>query len=143
MAITILELLSENAEGAVVRLRHAQSSLIARVAEDAHAVRSLIGKETVVELGYERVTAWQVFSSFDDERSAVIGLEASSCAARITGRVHQVLELEDGGSLIDIYLQTGAEFLSVHSEELGGHVPAIDSGLAVEVEGLCFYPTRA
>jgi hypothetical protein len=60
---------------------------------------------------------------------------------RIVGDMHNILQLDDGGSLFDVYLRTGPEFVTFASKDLPGDSPQLSDSLEVTVKGLCFYPT--
>lgn len=59
------------------------------------------------------------------------------------GRVHNQVEIDSSHVLIDVYSQTGPEYFTVTSEELGGTIPAINTRLRVWLLGLSVYPTQA
>ena len=60
-----------------------------------------------------------------------------ACLSRFAGNSN-IIDVGEGKSVIDIYIQNGPEFLSVTSEELENKVPILGSGLEMTVENLCF-----
>jgi hypothetical protein len=60
---------------------------------------------------------------------------------RVVGRVHNVLLLDEGKSLFDVYTQAGPEFVSFDSTEIFGPEPKVGDAIAATLRGLCFYPT--
>jgi len=137
VAVTVLEVLPD-AAGARARVRHdgSESELNVRFGGDPTAFAQT-GESVLVELSYETVVAWSVVPDFDDTAS---GLWQDGDSTRIRGRVSNLVPLEDGDILIDIYVCNGPEFLLTRALDLGGEVPPEGTGLELVVGGLCLHP---
>lgn len=140
MAIFINEVLEELDDRVRARIRHNGSEFNACVFGSPLKISSSIGTELVVEISYESVVASRRIEDFDDSDSIIMSESPESEILLVRGRVHSIIEDGSGGYIVDLYLQTGPEFITATSEELG-FVPEIDSGLELELEGVCFYPT--
>jgi hypothetical protein len=119
-------------------IRHEGHEFAAFVSGSEESLLPQIGRERIVEIDFERVIEWKEIPGFLDEMSGIQSCALRSNAVKICGRVHNIIDVGEGKSVIDIYIQNGPEFLSVTSEELENKVPTLGSGLEITVENLCF-----
>ena len=138
MAIIIRELQTQSQAQSRVVVEHGGRRLTANVAGTPEQVRSALGTELLVEIDYGFVHGSRVL---DSDRPSEHGLYAEpSGFVRVVGMIHNVVDISDTEAVVDIYLQTGPEFLCVKASELDSR-PEIGDGLEVVLEDLCFHPT--
>ena len=58
----------------------------------------------------------------------------------IDGSIHNEIKIDDEFSLLDVYIQNGADFLAVTSDDLG-HKPPVGSRIRIVGKGLHVYPS--
>jgi hypothetical protein len=140
MAIVIEQVIGQTEGGVLALVDHAGEKLTVAVAADAARAADVLGQSLVVELGFEQVLGWNVVQA---DAHPLPGLfqapEAGS--VRIVGTVHNVLTLEDGSCLFDVYVQSGPEFLTFASSDFSGPPPFLRDSIEITVSGLCCYPT--
>ncbi len=141
MSIIIESIDSEQGTTVRAHVRHELSEFVALVYGTRESLRLHLRKECLVEMTFERVIAWHEIQDFDDESSCIKATPQRSDAITIQRRVHSVIAVDADSSIVDLYLRTGPEFLTIDVKELGGFVPQVGTGLEVTVVGLCFYPT--
>ena len=95
----------------------------------------------MVEMTFERVASWRELPEFDDAQACIKQSAEVADALVLQGRVHDVIEGGDEARFIDLYLQTGPEFVAIPSKDLDGTIPAVGTGLEITVFGLCFWLT--
>jgi hypothetical protein len=142
MSIVIQRLDAKHDKKMLALVRHNDQEFAAFVSGSEESLQPQIGRECIVELDFERVIEWKAILGFLDEMSGIQSCVSRSNAVKVCGRVHNVIDVGEGKSVIDIYIQNGPEFLSITSEELENQVPALGSALEITVENLCFYPTN-
>lgn len=142
MAIVIESLEHEVGSTTLAQVRHGRFLFNALVNGKQSELQRLLGHECLVELGFEKVVSWRIAAGFKDEDSCIKASADVPGGICVTGAVHSVMPISSGVSLVDMYLQTGPEFLCIESTELGGTVPLVGTGLEVTLLGLCFYPTN-
>jgi hypothetical protein len=135
-----LEQVDGGARAAVIR--HGENELQVHISGDEAKLARLVGTECITEMSVERVSSWKTLPDFVDEQSGIQSLGNAIGAAIIRGRVHNLVPADDG-IIIDIYLQTGAEFIAVSSRALGESMPELNAGVELHVDGLCVYPSGA
>jgi len=141
VSIVINKLGDEQGRATHAQIRHGNREFSALVHGSRASLEHILNQECIVELGIERVVSWREFTSFKDSHSCIEPSEQVLGAFIIRGRVHSAIEVDEYVRFIDLYLQTGPEFLTISSQELGGVIPSTGTGLEVIVCGLCFYPT--
>jgi hypothetical protein len=142
MSIVIQQLKEKLDTKMLAIVLHSDAELVALVSGSEELLNKHLGSECLVELDYDKVIAWKEVPDFQDETSGIQGSSSQPNAATLRGRVHNVMDIGDQTAIIDIYIQSGPEFLSVESGELGNQTPAIGAGVEITVENLCFYPTN-
>ena len=103
----------------------------------------LLGKSMRTEVSFDRIVSWTRLNDFDDDQSCIKSSNEFVGAHTLRGRVHNVIEIESNKSIVDLYLQTGPEFLAISSEELGSQMVPVGTALEITVYGLRFHPTCA
>lgn len=141
MSITILRLGKEQGPRVSAKVRHGSHEFVALIDGSRSTLTELVGEDCVVEMLFDSVASWRELHEFQDDQSCIMSSANTPDAATLRGRVHNISDLDDNSQIIDLYLQTGPEFLAVSSAELNGVVPALGSALEITVHGLCFYPT--
>jgi hypothetical protein len=141
MSITIEQVLAKTDKGVQVLLRHAGQHLRAEVAASSDQASAALGQSLTVELGFAAVLSWSVLRGESEREHGLFQDHRTLGIVRIVGDVHNILQLDDGGALFDVYLRAGPEFVTFESKDLPGHAPQLRESLEVTVEGLCFYPT--
>jgi hypothetical protein len=142
VAIVIESLEHEVGSSTWAKVRHGRFLFNALVNGKQSELQQLLGHECLVELGFEKIASWRIVAGFKDEDSCIKASEEVPGGICVMGNVHSVMPISSGAALVDVYLQTGPEFLAIESTELGGTVPSVGMGLEVTVLGLCFYPTH-
>jgi hypothetical protein len=132
-----------NEQGATTsaHLRHGNYEFAALVHGSKESLSKLLNQECLIEMSFERIASWRELSEFKDEQSCIKPSAEVIGAVTLRGRVHSTTGVDVNVQVVDLYLQTGPEFLAISSAELGGLVPSVGTALEVTVYGLCFYPT--
>ncbi|UTY59561.1 hypothetical protein [Massilia sp. erpn] len=142
MSITLVQLGVKCDSLIHAQVQHGAHVFAALVNGSQENLEPLLGHQFPVEISFEKVANWRELSEFQDEDSCIKTDAIIQDAVVVRGRVHNVLPIDSASSVIDIYLQTGQEFIAIESNELGGFIPKIGTGLEIHVQGLCFYPTN-
>ncbi|MFC3682236.1 hypothetical protein [Hydrogenophaga luteola] len=142
MAIYVEDLEYESGSSTWAKVRHGGFLFRALVNGKQSELQRLLGRECLVELGFEKVASWRIVAGFKSEDSCIKASTEVPGGICVMGEVHSVMPINSGAALVDMYLQTGPEFLAIESTELGGTVPSVGMGLEVTLLGLCFYPTN-
>ncbi len=107
----------------------------------SHTTALRLPPSFTAELDHTSVVRFEADLPPDDSQSGLFPTD-DPVVVLADGRVHHHLEIGSDHVLIDVYSQTGPEYFTVTSEELGGIVPAIDTRLRVWLLGLSLYPTQ-
>jgi hypothetical protein len=140
MAFSVTEAHELEAERCHAVLRH-HDQLLTVVLDCSRSVALRLPQEFTAELDYTSVVRFEVDLPPDDNQSGLFATD-DEVVVLADGRVHNHLEIGPDHILVDVYCQTGPEFFTVTSEELGGRIPAIGSRLRVWLLGLTVYPTQ-
>jgi hypothetical protein len=141
VSIVIHRLGNEQGAATSADLRHGNYVFAALVHGSKESLFKLLNQECLTEMSFERIVSWSELPEFQDEQSCIEPSGEFFGAVTLRGRVHSTTEVDVNVQVVDLYLQTGPEFLAISSEELGGAVPSVGTALEVTVYGLCFYPT--
>lgn len=141
MSITIERVLAPTDHGVEALLRHSGQSLRAEVSASPETATAVIGQSLMVELEFRAVLTWRAVHGEPKPAHGIFQAGDVCGSARIVGDVHNVLPLEDGTVLFDVYVRAGPEFVTFDSGDLTGQPPELHDLLEVVVQGLCFYPT--
>ena len=141
MSITLERIDTEHGPSVRAQVRHGDHVFGALVSGGKETLQPLLGRKSLVEVSFEQIASWRTIPAFEDEDSCIRASPTVPGAVMLQGRVHNVLPIDSRSSVVDLYLQTGPEFIAVNSKQLGGFVPEAGSALEIHVDGLCFYPT--
>lgn len=139
MAVLLRDVLETTARGCRVRFEHCGQLLEAELVWPPERARERLGEPLQIELGHEGIRGWRRCAD-DADSSGLFAVGPNE--TRIVGRVHNVIALDDGVSVYDVYLTNGPEFAAFDSDELGDSSLAKGVALEVTVLGLCLYPTN-
>jgi hypothetical protein len=140
MAIIIEQILGQTDSGVRAIVSHADQKLDVVVAGSIDQIADALGKSITVELGFAAVVDWLILGQ-DSEPVHGLFQDSQNRTVRVVGRVHNVLPLDDGKALFDVYTRTGPEFVTFESTDILGPQPKLGDRIAATVRDLCFYPT--
>ena len=140
MAIIIEQIVGQTERGVRAIVSHADQKLDVEVAGSIDQIVDALGKALTVELGFAAVLDWLILGE-DSEPAHGLFQDTRNRNVRVVGRVHNVLPLEDGKSLFDVYTRAGPEFVTFDSTNILGPEPKLGDPVAATVRDLCFYPT--
>lgn len=139
MAAVIKRVKQVTFRGVWAVVEHAGEVLEAEVIGDPARLRASVGQSLGVEFEFDSVAGWRVLAA---DSPAMHGLyDQGSGSVRVLGGVHHVVPIDDGTSLVDVCIQRGPEFLTIHSTDLGDGLPRVGDGVELVVRGLRVYPT--
>ncbi len=141
MSIRIQKLGNEHGEQTSAFIIHGEHQFEAFVHGKRAELAPRVNQECMVEMTFERVVSWRELPEFDDAQACIKQSAEVAGAIALQARVHNIVERGNDEPLIDLYLQTGPEFLAISSDNLDGKVPAVGAGLEVTLVGLCFWLT--
>tara|TARA_B110000046_G_scaffold59224_1_gene66480 strand:- start:1122 stop:1487 length:366 start_codon:yes stop_codon:yes gene_type:complete len=119
-----------------VELTHGTEKIVAQVWGVNDTIKNKIGKELIVEMNYGQLLAIKLIKDFNDSDASI---SQKDNAYILKGRVHQIIKTEDD-FLIDLYLQTGPEFLLISESIIGDLELKEGQGIELEVSDLKFFP---
>lgn len=99
---------------------------------------TLIGKDVSAEYELAEFISADINLPADDRASGIFPAQGNQVL--IDGTVHNKILIDDAVSLIDVYLQNGADFLAVTSEDLTAK-PRAGTRIRITGKGLHVYPT--
>jgi hypothetical protein len=143
MSIVIRHLGKEQGATTLALLTHGEFEFTAMVHGSKGELVAHLNQDCLVEMSFEKLVSWRELPEFDDKQSCIRSATHDKDAITLSGRVHSITEVDERSQTLDLYLQTGPEFLAISSEELGGSAPKVGTALEITVHGLCFYPTGA
>jgi hypothetical protein len=142
MAIIIEQIIGQTDSGVRAVVSHADQKLDVEVAGSMDQIVHAVGRSLTVELGFASVVDWLNLGE-DSEPAYGLFQDSQSRNVRVVGRVHNMLTLDDGKCLFDVYTRAGPEFVTFDSIDIMGPEPKLGDAVAVTVRDLCFYPTWA
>jgi hypothetical protein len=101
-------------------------------------LESILHTEVTAEYELNEIIAAETGLERDDSVSGIFALGDGQLA--IDGSIHNETKIDDRLSVLDIYIQNGADFLAITSEDLG-RTPAVGSRIRLRGKGLRVYPT--
>jgi hypothetical protein len=101
-------------------------------------LKSLVHTNATAEYELNEIISVDSGLEKNDTVSGIFPLPNDQIA--IDGSIHNETKIDDHFSLLDIYIQNGADFLAVTSEDLG-HKPPVGSRIRIVGKGLHVYPT--
>ncbi len=139
VAIVIKEVLGDTPRGVRAIVAHGDQRLDAEVVGERARLEGEIGRTLIVELGFTAVQSWRVLAA---EPAVTHGLfPAESGGVRVVGVAHNIIDVTPHVFIVDVYLQSGPEFLTLEADDLSGQRPDLGAALEIIVTGLAFYPT--
>jgi hypothetical protein len=141
MSIIVEQIVSITDSAVRAIVDHAGHKLDVDVAGPVSRVAEVVGQSLTVEIGYAAVVDCQILERESDSAHGLFQSDPSNRHICIVGRVHNVLALDDGSSLFDLYVQAGPEFLTFDSTAVSGRQLKVGDSVAITVRDLCFYPT--
>ena len=140
MSIIVERIISHTDKTVRAIVDHHGNRLDVEVAGPVSRIAEILGQSLAVEIGYAAIADLQVLEHDSEPAHGLFQSDPSNRNARVVGRVHNVIPLDNGDSVFDVYVQTGPEFLSFDSTEYERELKVGDP-VAIVVENLCFYPT--
>jgi hypothetical protein len=138
MGITVLKILNKTEEYAVAELMYGSEKLVAQVCDADGKLKDKIGKKNLdIELDYDQLVSVKLIEDFNDADSLIRQQESNYI---VKASVHSIMKIEDD-SLIDLYIQTGVNFLAIQQSEIGDLELKEEQGIEVELTQLRFFPT--
>ena len=101
-------------------------------------LQALLNTDTTAEYELDEIISVTVNLPKEDIVSGIYALADGQVA--IDGSVHNEIRIDDTASLFDVYIQNGADFLTVSTEDLKER-PEIGTRIRIIGKGLCIYPT--
>jgi hypothetical protein len=140
MAFTILEA-RETAPGLCRATVKHDGRLLSVMVKASLAEVSALPSNFIAELDFETVIKFEAALPKDDTLSGLFPSDDPSVIL-IDGSVMNHVESDSGSVLIDVYLQSGPEFILFDSNDFGGIVPAIGTRLRAWLAGLTVFPVN-
>lgn len=138
MGVTIHRILDKIDEYAIAELTHGSERMIAKVWAKGDALDGKVGVENlIVEIGYDQLLNAKMIGNFNDFDSSI---SFQKNRYTVKGRVIQVIKTDED-YLIDLYLQTGPDFVSIYKSEIGDLTLTEEQGVEIEISGLRFFPS--
>lgn len=100
--------------------------------------QSLLHSDAIAEYELDEITSVESGLDKDDALSGFFSLTDNQIA--VDGSVHSETKIDELVSVLDIYIQNGADFLAVSSEQLG-QKPPVGSRIRIVGKGLHVYST--
>ncbi|MBN8460737.1 MAG: hypothetical protein J0M04_23140 [Verrucomicrobia bacterium] len=140
MAFSLIEVHEIEPDLCQAVLQHGERQLTVTL-RCSHAEALRLPPRFTAELDHTAIVRFEADLPPDDSQSGLFPTD-DPAVVLADGRIHHHLEIGSDHVLIDVYSQTGPEYFTVTSEELGGIVPAMDSRLRLWLLGLSVYPTQ-
>lgn len=102
------------------------------------SLQTLINTDVTAEYELNEILFVDAGLDKDDSLSGIYPLPGNQIA--VDGSIHNETKIDDTYSLLDIYVQNGADFLTVTTEQLGQN-PPIGTRIRITGRGLHVYPT--
>ena len=140
MAIIVQQIFSASDEGiSVGRVMHRRQSFVAYLhGFPAECVGDMTA-HCVVELDYQALVRYRILSEFLDDHSGIFATNRPDVVS-VRGRIHNKVPADDSNTMIyDIYIQNGADFITIDSQELAEENLSIGTGIEIDVKNIEFY----
>lgn len=139
MAMTILRVgPSAATDGVNAVVTHGSECLSAIVVGTEQQLLAAIGRELMVELGFDEVVCWTRRPELGEEHHGL--RQSNEGTVLVVGTLHQVLDAGEGRLIYDLYIQAGPEFLCCDSRDLDESLSVGDC-IELELRGLRVYPS--
>ena len=101
-------------------------------------LQSILHRGVTAEYQLAEIISTEHGLAKNDTLSGIFPLDDGQIA--VDGSIHNEIQIDDGLTLFDIYIQNGADFLAVTSDEVGQKL-AVNSRIRIVGKGLHVYPT--
>jgi len=101
-------------------------------------LRSLLHVLVTAEYELKEIISADTNLPQDDSISGIYPLADDQVV--VDGSIHNVIDIDEHFSYIDIYLQNSVDFLAISSEHLG-QIPSVGTRIRILGKGLHVYPT--
>lgn len=101
-------------------------------------VSSLVGTSVTAEYELTKIESAELDLPAQDEASGIF--EETPDTILIDGTVHLLTHVDDHMTCIDIYMQNGADFFAISSDDIE-RIPKTGSRIRIRGRGLVVYPT--
>ena len=136
IAFQIIEILDSQSENTLTKVSHGNNQLTV-IIPNKESKDIVVGKTYQAEMDCDKILDWKVHGEFDDVES---GIWQEKDGIHLLGRVHNVIDISNGKTVIDIYIQNGPEFFTTNSEAMNNEIPNINAGLEIIVDRLYIFP---
>ncbi len=136
MSFQIIEILNSQPQGILAKVSHQNNEVTAMIANQGKD-DSLVGRSLEAEIGYDEILSWRVIPDFDPTKS---GIWQEQDGIHLRGQIHSLLDFGDGKTIVDVFMQNGAEVFQVDVEAIDDAALESDSGLEIIVGKLYIYP---
>ncbi len=117
---------------------HRESRMNAVIVGPIERLKDLIGCELSVEYELTTIDSVDIDLPENDEVSGIYAIEPDRVI--IDGRVHMITEIDENFAFVDVYIQNGADFLSITTDDVP-RLPKLDSRIRIKGHGLIVFPT--
>jgi hypothetical protein len=97
-----------------------------------------VGKSFPAQISFDEILDWKVVSEFENAQS---GIWQERDGIHLLRRIHSILDYGDGRIVLDVYMQNGPEFFTVHLDASEDTVLEADDGLEIVVKTLFIFPS--
>ena len=101
-------------------------------------IKALLHGNITCEYEIDEIISAECGLEKNDSVSGIFPLQSGEIA--IDGSVHNLIHIDEQSFMIDIYIQNGADFLAITTDELG-EKPPVGSRIRLTVQGLNVFPT--
>ena len=117
---------------------HRESQMNALIVGPIERLKNLIGCEVTAEYELTTIDSVDIDLPENDEISGIYAIKPDRVI--IDGRVHMITEIDENFAFVDVYIQNGADFLSITTDDVP-RLPKLDSRIRIKGHGLVVFPT--
>lgn len=117
---------------------HRESQMNALIVGPIERLKNLIGCEVTAEYELTTIDSVDIDLPENDEISGIYAIKPDRVI--IDGRVHMITEIDENFAYVDVYIQNGADFLSITTDDVP-RLPKLDSRIRIKGHGLIVFPT--
>jgi hypothetical protein len=137
MTFMVTEILDSTSENVLAMALH-QNNQVPVTVQGVKDQDIPVGKSFPAQIGFDEILDWKVVSEFEDAQS---GISQERDGIHLLGRIHSILDYGDGRIIIDVYMQNGLEFFTVHLDASEDTVLDANDGLEIVVKTLFIFPS--
>lgn len=141
MAFEIIEINQKFPDKINAIVNHCGHIFEANLIGNVERVIESINQKIIAEIDYESLSSWRKLDSYMDELSCISRAVDNSNIV-IRGRVHNKIALNEESFILDIYLQNGPEFVTIHSCELDSAAFEVGDGIELHITKIILYPVN-